>query len=487
MLDTLAAMRTASMPARPWLPMSVVMAATIMVALDTTIVNVALHPIGEDLGAGAGIEWVVTAYLLAVCAAQPATGWLADRFGRKRVFLVSLVCFTMASALCGLAPTLGLLIAARVLQGLGGGALIPLGMAMALEFFPVDKRGRAMATWGMAAMVAPATGPILGGWLISAASWHWLFFINIPIGIATLIGGVTLLPRGDTVERRPFDLPGLLLGGIGLVVGVLGLSQGSQWGWSAPATIVCMVGGVLLLAGFVVHELHRADPLIELRMFSVRPFRLAVGVTMLVAVAQYARLVFIPLQLQSLRGYSALEVGLLFIPAAISTAIGMHIGGRVLDRIGARRPVVIGCAGVAVAMLVAWRLQLGTPVEVILALMVLQGMSWGLTTSPALVAGLGEVPKRLLSQASAVRALAQQVAGAVSVATLGAVVTARMPDRGGKGEAWDAYGAAYLVAAVAAATAALLALGLPDHSDTVRHEPESDEAASEGTVIALLE
>jgi EmrB/QacA subfamily drug resistance transporter len=360
-------------------------------------------------------------------------------------------------------------------------------MAMALELFPPERRGRAMATWGMAAMAAPAIGPTLGGWLVSAASWHWLFFINVPIGIATLIAGVMLLPKAGAIERREFDLPGLVLGASGLAAGVLGLSQGNHWGWSAPATIVCIVGAVLLLVGFVAHERHRAEPLIDLRMFSVRPFRLAIGATMLVTVAQYARLVFIPLQLQSLRGYSPLDVGLLFMPAAVASAIGMHIGGRIVDRIGARRPVVIGCGGVAVAMIGFWRMPLSTPIAVILALMSLQGMSWGLTTSPALVAGLGEVPKRLLSQASAVRSLAQQVAGAVSVAALGAVVTARLTDDAAKSEAWDAYGAAYLVAAIASAAAAIVALGLPDRPDAIRHGTDPDETAVEETVVALLE
>jgi EmrB/QacA subfamily drug resistance transporter len=474
-------------PFNPWLPMSVVMAATIMVALDSTIVNIALHPIGDDLGAGAGIEWVVIAYLLAVCASQPATGWLADRFGRKRVFLTSLVAFTVASALCGLSPTLGLLIAARVLQGLGGGALMPVGMAMALELFPPDKRGRAMATWGMAAMAAPAIGPTVGGWLVTAVSWHWLFFINVPIGIVTLIAGLRLLPKGGTVELRPFDAPGLVLGGVGLAAVVLGVSEGSQWGWSAPATLLCLVGGSGLLAGFVVHELRRRDPLIELRMFSVSSFRYAIGSTMLVAVAQYARLVFIPLQLQALRGYSALEVGLLFMPAAVASAIGMQIGGRVVDRTGARRPVVIGCLGVAVSMLGLWQLELSAPIEVIAALMSLQGLSWGLTTSPGLVAGLGQVPKRLIAQATAVRSLAQQVAAAVSVAILSAVVTTRLTTGATTSESWDAYNTAYLVAFVASIAAALLAFGLPDRAEALHRSPESDEAAAEDTVIAILE
>lgn len=471
----------------PWLPMSVVMAATIMVALDTTIVNVALHPIGEDLDAGSGIEWVITAYLLAVCVSQPATGWLADRYGRKPVFLCSIAAFTAASGLCALSPTLGLLIAARVLQGLGGGALIPVGMAMALELFTPERRGFAMATWGIAAMAAPAIGPTVGGWIVSSASWHWLFLINIPIGIASLIAGVRLLPTTGVRELRPFDFPGLLLGGLGLAAAVLGVSQGSQWGWSSPATLMCLLGGAAMLVGFVVHERHRADPLIELQMFEVKPFRLAIGLTMLIGVAQYARLVFIPLQLQAARGFTALEVGLLFMPAAVASAIGMHIGGRAVDRIGARRPVVIGCIGVAFAMVGLWQLDQGAPTGAIVGLMMLQGVAWGLTLSPLLVAGLNEVPKRLVAQASAVRSLAQQVSGAVGVATLTAVVATQLPGDSTSTESWHAYSKAYLVSAGTSIAAAVLALGLPNQPERARRSAIADEAASEGSISVMLE
>lgn len=443
----------------PWLPMGVVMAATIMVALDTTIVNVALHAVGEDLGAGTGIEWVVTAYLLAVCASQPATGWLADRFGRKRIFLASIVAFTLASGLCAMSPTLGLLIASRALQGLGGGALIPVGMAIALELFPLARRGRAMAMWGVAAMVAPALGPTLGGWLVASFSWHWLFLINLPIGVGACIAGSRLLPRSSGHHVRPFDLPGFLLGAIGLTAAVLAVAQGSQWGWTSTATLVCLTGGAAMLTGFVACELHRSDPLIDLRMFSVRQFRLAVTTTMLIAVPQFARLVFLPLQLQGMRGFTALEVGLMLMPAAFATAITMHVGGRAADRAGSRRPVVIGCVGVALSMVGLWQLDQGASVSAIVGLLVFQGASWGLTMSPLLVAGLGEVPARLLAQASAVRSLAAQLGGAVGVAALTAVVTSQRPANSTT-QSWHAYQVAYAVAAGSAIVATLLALRL---------------------------
>jgi len=462
----------------PWLPMGVVMAATIMVALDSTVVNVALHRIGGDLDAGSGIEWVVTAYLLGLCASQPATGWLADRFGRKPVFLTSLVAFTVASLLCGLAPNLGLLVFARVLQGLGGGALMPVGMAIALELFPPERRGRAMAMWGVATMAAPAIGPTAGGWLIEAVSWHWLFFINIPIGVGVLLTGLRLLHDSGPVERRPFDLPGLLYGGSGLSLFVLGVSQGSQWGWGSGATFACLAGGVAQLVAFVRHEQLVEHPLIDLSMFSVGTFRVAMLTMMAIAVAQYARFVFMPLQLQSLRGYSALDVGLLFMPAAISAALGMQIGGRLVDAIGARRPVVFGAAGVAVTTLGFWRLQLDTPVGVIIGLMCLQGLSWGVTTSPTLVAGLSELPTRLIAQASAVRSLAHHVAAALGVAVLGAVASTRMGDDPSTGQAWSAYSTVYLVGFAATAAAAVLALKLPDRADRLHHEPAEEPAVA---------
>ena len=318
----------------PWVPMAVIMAATVMVVLDSTIVNVALHQIGVDLGAGDDVEWIVPAYLLAVCASLPATGWLADRFGRKRVFLGSLLAFTVASAACAAAPNLAVLVLFRVLQGFGGGAMIPVGMAIALELFPRERHGRAMAVWGMSAMVAPAIGPTLGGWLVTSVSWHWLFLVNVPIGAAALVAGLRLLPDVGPRDRRPFDVAGLVLGSAGLTVAVFGVAQGTAWGWTSPAIVLCLVLGLGSLALFVRHELRTPHPLIDVRMFSERSFRLAMGVLVFVMGANFARLVFVPLQLESLRGFTALRVGMMFIVPAIFTAVGMSLGGRLVDRVG---------------------------------------------------------------------------------------------------------------------------------------------------------
>jgi EmrB/QacA subfamily drug resistance transporter len=445
-----------------WVALWVIVAATTMVALDTTIVNVALHQIAVDLGAGARIEWVVTGYLLAVCVSQPASGWLADRFGRRVVFLTSLVAFTLASCACALAPTLGVLVAARVVQGLGGGALIPVGMAMVLGLFPRERHGRAIGIWGLAGMLAPAIGPTLGGWLVTAVSWHWLFLINLPIGVVSFAFGIRLLPE--------FDGLGLGLGCGGLSLAVLGLSEANEWGWASIATIACLVAGVALLGAFVSHELRVEHPLIELRMFREHTFTIAMSVMALVFVAQFARLVFIPLQLEGLRGESALKVGLLVLPAALVAAVAMTVGGRLVDRIGPRLPVVLGTACMGMALLAFANLALDTPLPLIAVFLALQGLGFGLLTPPVLVAGLSDLPPHLVSQGTALRSLLNQVSGAIAVALLGAVVATSAGAHPTATESQSAYNNAFAIAAIGVLIALALATRLPRRRASIEIE-----------------
>jgi len=458
-----------------WVALWVIVAATTMVALDTTIVNVALHQISVDLGAGSNIQWVVTAYLLAVCVSQPASGWLADRFGRRVVFLTSLVAFTVASAACALAPSLWFLVAGRVVQGLGGGALIPVGMAMVLGLFPRERHGRAIGIWGLAGMLAPAIGPTLGGWLVTAVSWHWLFLINVPIGIASFSFGIRLLPEVGERHHRPFDGLGLGLGCGGLSLGVLGLSEANDWGWGSVTTLACLIGGLALLAAFVLHELRVEHPLIELRMFREHTFSIAMSVMALVFVAQFARLVFIPLQLEGLRGETALKVGFLFLPAALVAALAMTLGGRIVDRIGPRLPVVLGAALMGVALLGFANLRLDTPLPLIAVLLAVQGFGFGLLTPPVLVAGLSDLPPHLMSQGTALRSLLNQVSGAIAVALLGAVVATSAGTNPTPTESQSAFNNAFAVAALGVLLALALATRLPRRS-TVREIEHLEEA-----------
>jgi len=446
-----------------WIALVVILGATIMVALDSTIVNVALDRIGEALGNHRQVEWVVSAYLLAVCATLPASGWLANTFGARRVLLVSLTVFTAASLLCAASPNLGFLIAARVLQGLGGGALMPVGMTLVFALFPPERHGRAISVWGMSAMAAPAVGPTLGGWLVTSVSWHWLFLINGPIGVVTLIAGLRLLPDAGHRSRERFDAVGLALGSGGLTLLVLGLSEANEWRWTSPATLICIAGGLGSLAGFVAHELRVEHPLIELRMFSDRTFRLAMAALVFVYIAHFGRLVFIPLQLEGLRDETALTVGLLFLPAGIVGGLAMGLGGRIVDRAGPRPPIVAGCVVMAVAAVGFATLRLDTPLWLIGLYLCLNGFGMGVLTAPAMIAGISGLPARLVSQGTAVRSLLGQVAGALSVAILGAIIAAGAGPEASAEQSQRSYNAAFIVAAIGVGFALVLAARLPRH------------------------
>lgn len=467
----------------PWVPMIVLMSTTIMVALDGTIVNVALHEIGVSLRVGEGIEWIMTAYLLAVCASQPATGWLTERFGSKQVLLTCLVAFTGASLLCATATSLPMLIVYRVLQGLGGGAIFPVGMAMALELFPKHQQGRAMATWGMAAMAAPAVGPTLGGLLVTHFGWHWLFLVNLPIGVVTLVAGVKVLPQVGHRDRRSFDGLGLVLGSVGLALTVLGLAEGNSWGWQAPGTLVAVLGGGTLLTLFVMHERRVDDPLLRLGILSQPLYRNASLATMCINGAQYARLVFMPLQLEGLRGFTPLKVGMLFAIPAVMGALGMGLGGRLVDRIGPRRPIMVGCVGVMVALLAMSRITLDTPVWVIVVMMSVQGVCWGMTTTPSMVAGIRTLPSTDIAQGTAMRSLASQMSGAIAIAVLGAVVAGQMGDTPSPAHAQAAFGWAFVVAAAAIVLAMISASRLPNRLE-IGDSADSADSASDGGAIA---
>lgn len=458
---------------RRWLVMSVVLIGTLMVALDTTIVNIALPRIRDDLGVGAGIEWVVTAYLLAVAASQPAMGWLADRFGRRRIFLISLTWFTVASLLAALAPNLGALVALRVLQGFGGGALTPVGMAIVVELFPAERRGRAMSLWGIASMAAPAVGPTLGGWLVTAVSWHWLFLINVPMGAAGLVLGLRLLPDGGFREPRPFDAIGSVLGSAGLTVTLYAVTKANEWGWGSTRFVGMCSLGVLLLVAFVAQERRCPHPMIDLAIFRSSVFSLGMTITLFITAAQYARLVFIPLALETLRGYTPFRVGLMLFPPALATMLGMSIGGRLVDRIGPRTPVLVGAGSMFTAATLLGNVTVHTPPALIIGSLAIQGIGFGMCAMPATVSAMNSVPARWVAQASAIRTLNSQVSGAVAISALSAVVAARMGDHPSLVQQQDAYNTAFYVVAAGLLVAAACAMFLPRRPLQVAAEPEA--------------
>jgi DHA2 family multidrug resistance protein len=339
--------------------------------------------------------------------------------------------------------------------------MMPVGMAMVFEVFPPERRGQAMGVWGVSAMAGPAIGPTLGGYLVTNVSWHWLFLVNVPIGVLGVVLATRFLRDFGYRDHRPLDGLGLGLGASGLALTLLGVSQSTSWGWGSPTTIACVAIGGVLLAGFVAQELHTPDPAVEIRMFAVPVFAVSMGVILFTAAAQYTRLVFMPLELENLRGYTALRVGVLLIPSALATAAAMPIGGRLVDRVGARLPTVAGCTLMMVALFSLGMIDVHTPILLVVAFLALQGFGMGLTSAPATVAGMNALSGRFVAQASAMRSLSSQVAGATAIAVMSTVVASRMGESPTTTQSQHAYNSAFLLAGVGLAVAVLLAFRLP--------------------------
>jgi EmrB/QacA subfamily drug resistance transporter len=474
----------------PWIAMGVVLMGTFMVILDTTIVNVALPQIGVALGAGSGIEWVITAYLLAVGIAQPPTGWLADRYGRKRLFIASLALFGLGSLFAAMSPNLELLVASRIIQGLGGGALAPVGMAMIYELFPADRRGTALGIWGVAAMAAPAFGPVVGGYLVTNVSWHWLFLINVPIGIIAMVAAVRLLRDTGYKEERPFDGVGLGLISVGLIALLLALSGASSWGWDSIETLGLLVTGGVFLVLFGLWVRGREHPLIDLSMFRVPIFTLTLGVIGATVIVQFGILVFLPLQLETVRQFTALKVGTMLVPMAVAGAITFPLGGRITDRIGARIPVVLGSALLLVAALIFSRLDVDAPLYLIELALVCQGFGFGFSMMPNSVTGLNALPSRFVAQATSVRQLNVRVMASFGVALLATILALQLGglattggEVAGSTVAQNAYNTVFGVTAISAGIATVLALFLPGRE---RNRQLQDERAAEYTAADTL-
>lgn len=461
-----------------WTSLGAVLIGTFMVALDQTIVAIALPRIGLDLGATGGIDWIITGYLLALGVVQPATGWLADRVGRKGVFLGSLALFTVGSLLCALAPDLPLLVLARILQGLGGGAIFPVGRTMIYEHFPADRRGMAMGLWSLGIAAAPAVGPVLGGFIVTQWTWRLLFLVNVPIGIVGLVVGWRVLRFAGFREPRPFDGWGFGLVAVGLGAGLLALSEANDWGWLAPPTVGLFGLAAVALAGFVRHELRRAEPLIDVRMFAIPGFSVSLAIVGGLVIAQFAVLVFVPLELEAIRGLSPFDVGVILTPAALAAAIAAPLGGQLADRLGVRPPVLVGlvCIGLAAVLLAGTSLD--TPAWAIVLMVTLQGFGNAMALTPNTLAGLNVLPQALLARGSALRSAVRQVSASFGLAALTAVVVAQAGgltpsgDPGTAAALQAAYGTGFILSAAIVGLCFILALFLPGAAQMRSHQAE---------------
>ena len=407
----------------PWLIGISVLLATFMEVLDTSIANVALPHIAGNLSATTEeATWVLTSYLVSNAIILSAAGWLSRYFGRKRYLAFSVILFTVSSALCGMAHSLGFLIVARVLQGLGGGGLQPLAQAVLLESFPPEKRGVSMAAFGMGIVVAPIIGPTLGGWLTDSFSWRWIFLINIPIGLTGLLMQQMYLEdppymkkqHGIRVDYIGF---GLLALWVGLLQIILDKGQQADWfesAWVARTSILVAV----LFVTFIVWELRRNDPIVNLRVLSDRNFAVGTCLVAVLGVVLYGSTVLLPIFLQGLMRYTALLSGLAVTPRGLGSMLSMIVVGRIIHKTDDRFLVLAGFAGIGATCWVLSRLNLDIALMNVGGPLILNGFAMGFIFVPMTTLSMETLRQDRIYQATGLYSLMRNIGGGIGISSL---------------------------------------------------------------------
>ena len=410
----------------PWIVAVAVMFATFMEVLDTTVVNVSLPHIAGTLSAT--IEestWALTSYLVANAIILPLTGWLASYFGRKRLLMASVTGFTAASFLCGLAPNLESLVFFRIVQGATGGAMQPLSQAILLEAFPPHERGKAMGFWGLGIVSAPILGPVLGGWLTDSYSWRWIFYINIPVGIASLV--MTKLFIFDpgylkrTSERIDYWGIGMLAVGVGALQLILDLGQREDW-FESTFIITTSVLSATMLVVFVIHELWTEHPVVDLRVFRMRTYSAGVFLMTTLGFVLYGSLVLLPLMLQTLLGYPAVQAGLAMAPRGMGSFIGMPAIGILIGRVDPRRLVMGGLLLGSFTLFWLGQLNLNAGYWNIFWPQLFQGLALSMIFVPLTTISMDAIPRERMGNATSLFNLMRNLGGGMGIAMTGTLL-----------------------------------------------------------------
>jgi len=410
---------------------SVVVLGAIMSILDVTVVNVAINTLARDFQTDLPtIQWVATGYTLALATVIPLSGWGSDRFGTKRLYMVSLALFIGGSILSGLAWSAESLIAFRVLQGFGGGMIMPVGMTILTRAAGPQRIGRVMALIGIPMLLGPIAGPILGGWLVDDFSWRWIFFINIPIGAAALVAAARILPRDVARADHRLDLVGLSLLSPGLAIAIYGLAEsGANGGFGHVEVILPIIVGLALVAAFVRHALRVSEPLIDLRLFANKVFSAASFTLLLTVIAVFGGMLLLPLYLQAVRGETAMATGLLLAPQGLGAMLAMPIAGRLADRTGVGRIVPVGLVLVALSFGALTQITDTTSYWAFGVVLFVMGLGMGATMMPIFSGAMQSLRHAAVARGSTTLNINQQVGASIGTAVMSVLLATALADR----------------------------------------------------------
>jgi EmrB/QacA subfamily drug resistance transporter len=468
-----------------WLISGVVILGSAMSILDTTIVNVALATLSHELHSTISqIQWVVTGYMLALAAVIPLTGWAADRFGTRRMYVISLVLFTIGSMLCGISTTTAELVIFRVLQGIGGGMIMPLTMMIMAGAAGPKRMGRVMAIVSMPMMLAPILGPTIGGLIIQNTSWRWIFYVNVPIGVIAVIAALRVLPAGKSGIKRPLDVRGLAYMALGLPLLTYGLAEvGSTGGFTSPKVVVPCLTGLALIAIFVLHALRVPSPLLNLRLYKRPTFSSASAATFFLGAALFGGMILLPLYWQNIRHETVVDTGLLTAPQGLGMALAMPLAGRLTDRLGGGPLALFGVVLTTVATVPFAMIGAHTSIVYLSIAMLVRGMGIGFAFMPAMTAAFASLERSELADASPQLNVVQRVGGSLGTAILAVVLQRALVGAVTPMAQANAYGTAFLASAVLTAIAIVpcVILMRAEHAARAAH-PEVVEDASEAAL-----
>uniref|UniRef100_UPI0035E409AB DHA2 family efflux MFS transporter permease subunit n=1 Tax=Neobacillus endophyticus TaxID=2738405 RepID=UPI0035E409AB len=406
--------------------MIAVMLGAFVAILNQTLLNVAIPHIMNDLGISANtVQWLSTGYMLVNGIFVPITAFLIEKFGSRRLFITAMLLFTIGSVICSFSANFSMLMVGRVVQAAGAGIIMPLLMTIIFALYPPEKRGAAMGVMGIVMIFAPAVGPTLSGWLILHYSWRLLFDVVIPIGILDIILSVLWLKDVTERSNRKFDFPGFIFSTIGFGFLLYGFSEAGNDGWTSATVVISLVIGVLSLIAFVIRELTTDKPMLDLRVFKYDIFALTTIISMIINMAMMGAMILVPIYLQNIRGYTALQSGLLLLPGAIVMGIMSPISGKLFDKIGSRPLAVIG---LLITVITTWqfsKLDMSVSYSHILILYVFRmfGMSFLMMT--VMTEGLNQLPRHLAAHGTAASNTARTVAGSIGTAFLVTIMSTR--------------------------------------------------------------